>query len=156
MIDTIDGSITGIQIGVGESIGRLFATKFGVRGNKDLCVIGSTVHEANEAEDEYYLDDRNVVHFNTHSKGGGHAIMVYGWNDEGWLCQNSWSDQFGNHGRFVLPYSYGLVEARVLVDDTTLDSNSVESAALQRPVNNKILNVFYCAGNFILNLFKKK
>jgi len=27
----------------------------------------------------------NVVIFNKKSSGGGHAIMIYGWNSKGWL-----------------------------------------------------------------------
>ena len=75
--------------------------------------------------------------------------MVYGWNEKGWLIQNSWGPSFGNDGRFILPFDYGLVEARALID-----YDNPEDLALKKPVNNKIFNIFYKIANFFLNLFK--
>lgn len=99
--------------------------------------------------DKYSLDSNNVIHFDKASNGGGHAIMVYGWNEKGWLIQNSWGEAFGNKGRFILPFDYGLVEARAMID-----YENPEDLTLCRPKNNKVFNIFYKIANFFINLFK--
>lgn len=100
--------------------------------------------------DNYKLTPSNVIIFDKRSNGGGHAIMIYGWTEEGWLIQNSWGTDFGDNGRFILPFSYGLLEARALVDHENEDD-----VTLFKPRNNKILNIFYKIGNFFANLFYK-
>ena len=35
---------------------------------------------------------------------------------EGFLCQNSWGENWGNKGRFILPYSIPLAEAKGFAD----------------------------------------
>ena len=44
MIDTVQ--TYGVSIGVGESFGKMFATRIGARGEKDYLLIGTTVIEA--------------------------------------------------------------------------------------------------------------
>lgn len=95
---------------------------------------------------KYKLDD-NVIHFDTTSGRGCHAIMVYGFNEKGWLCQNSWGKNWGNDGRFILPYEYGFVEAWSFVDSKNND--------IYKPKQNKFLNVIYKLINYIINLFRK-
>lgn len=56
------------------------------------------------------------------SNFGYHAIVIYGWNSEGWLCQNSWGPYWGNRGLFKLKYDYGIVEAYSVVDDDEFSS----------------------------------
>ena len=48
-----------VSVGIGESIGRLFATKIGARGEKDNILLGSTVTTADHFEDE--LADKNQL-----------------------------------------------------------------------------------------------
>ncbi len=97
--------------------------------------------------DDYKLCG-NTIDFNTDSDNGYHAVMVYGFNDEGWLCQNSWGKNWGDNGRFVLPYKYGFREAWSFVDAKNSD--------IHKPKRNKFFNVVYKIVNFIANLFKKK
>lgn len=47
---------------------------------------------------------------------GGHAIVIYGWDKNGWKIQNSWSGFWGNHGRAIWPYSYKIREAYAIID----------------------------------------
>lgn len=42
-----------VSVGVGQSVGRLFAAKIGARGEKDNILLGRTVNEADKNEDEY-------------------------------------------------------------------------------------------------------
>lgn len=47
---------------------------------------------------------------------GYHAIVIYGYNKQGFLCQNSWGASWGSDGRFILPYEIKITEARGLID----------------------------------------
>lgn len=98
--------------------------------------------------DRYKFRDKNVLDFDTTRDYGYHAVMVYGFNENGWLCQNSWGESWGNDGRFILPYEHGFREAWSFVD---ADNDDVH-----KPKQNKILNFIYKICNFIINLFKKK
>lgn len=95
---------------------------------------------------KYKLND-NVIQFDIKSGRGCHAIMVYGFNETGWLCQNSWGKNWGNDGRFILPYEYGFVEAWSFVDAKNND--------IHKPKQNKFLNTIYKIINFLINLFRR-
>ena len=41
---------------------------------------------------------------------GGHAMCVVGWDETGWIIQNSWSKQWGDNGNKHLPYEYPISE----------------------------------------------
>lgn len=47
---------------------------------------------------------------------GGHAIVLYGWNKDGWLIQNSWGRLWGDKGTATYPYDYPFKEAFAIVD----------------------------------------
>lgn len=36
---------------------------------------------------------------------GGHAVIVVGWDEEGYILQNSWGTGYGYGGRITMPYS---------------------------------------------------
>lgn len=55
--------------------------------------------------------DENYVAYVPNQPYGGHAVMCYGWNEQGLLIQNSWGENWGNKGTFILPYSYEFYEA---------------------------------------------
>lgn len=54
---------------------------------------------------DYYVEPKTYImkHFNNNI-GGYHAMVIYGWNKDGWKIQNSWGVTFGNRGRAILPY----------------------------------------------------
>ena len=56
------------------------------------------------------LDDDYVAYVPTKPEGG-HATLCYGWNEKGLLIQNSWGENWGNKGTFILPYEYPVYEA---------------------------------------------
>lgn len=67
----------------------------------------------------------NVTKFIVSDKKGGygrHAIVIYGWDDSGWYCQNSWGSNWGNNGLFKLHFEDGPDESFGLVDDESLSS----------------------------------
>ena len=41
---------------------------------------------------------------------GGHAMCVVGWDETGWIIQNSWSASWGDKGCLHLPYEYPINE----------------------------------------------
>ena len=94
------------------------------------------------------LDEDGIIHFDTDSDKGYHAVMVYGFNEKGWLCQNSWGKYWGNKGRFILPYEHGFREAWSFVDANNGD--------IRKPVQNSLFDVIYRAINFIINIFAEK
>lgn len=50
--------------------------------------------------------------------GESHAIILIGWNEEGWIIQNSWGEAWGNKGRKTVPYtSNGINYIYVLHDE---------------------------------------
>ena len=50
-----------VTVGIGESIGNLFATKIGARGEKDNLLLGSIVTQADHYEDEFAGKNQLVV-----------------------------------------------------------------------------------------------
>jgi hypothetical protein len=47
---------------------------------------------------------------NTTNFAGYHAITIVGWNERGWLIQNSWGPTWGSKGRAILSFSYPKLE----------------------------------------------
>lgn len=83
---------------------------------------------------------------------GRHCILIYGWNQNGWLIQNSWGEAWGNGGRAVYPFEYPLSEVWG-ISDTIIDSNDI-STGLNYFTDGfcKIINSII---NFFKDLFKK-
>lgn len=80
----------------------------------------------------------------------GHAMVIYGWNEDGWLIQNSWGLFWGNNGVAIWPYAYKLREAFAIIDteDTHLDIDKpfVSKNKFQRfciRIANQIYSFFY-------------
>lgn len=101
--------------------------------------------------DDSIITHDGVIIMNTEADYGYHAIMIYGWNKKGWLCQNSWGSTWGNCGRFIYPFnntylSEKIEEAWLFVDAKNSD--------IYAPKRNKGFDFFYSIINFILNLFK--
>ena len=103
--------------------------------------------------EKYDINEGNVITFNQTTDFGYHAIMIYGWTQEGFLCQNSWGKRFGKDGCFVLPYSYPIAEAKALID---LEDVEDEALVVPNKSKNELIDVFLKMFNFILNIFSKK
>lgn len=61
LIDTFSTMNYGLKIGIGESFGNLYVTKFGIRNHKDIAVLGSSLFDANEAEDKFAKENELVI-----------------------------------------------------------------------------------------------
>ena len=95
---------------------------------------------------KYQFDDNKLI-FDTTSPFGYHAIMIYGYNKEGWLCQNSWGDHWGIGGLFLYPYESKLTEAWSFVD--------ADSTDVIKPTKVNWIKKLYKILNFILNLCRR-
>ena len=80
---------------------------------------------------------------------GGHCLIIYGWNSDGWKVQNSWGRYWGKKGCAILPYDMEINEIWGVTDDI------IEGVDIVKPFTSdigkiiaKILNVFW-------NLFSK-
>lgn len=87
------------------------------------------------------LDDNNIVKMPEGKLNGYHMIILYGWNKNGYLFQNSWGNYWGTNGRAVLPYKYEIDSAWAISTDT----NNVETYQ----------TIWQKLYNFILKFFKK-
>ena len=97
----------------------------------------------------FTLSNKDILQGDKKGDYGYHAIAIVGWNKNGFICQNSWGEKWGDKGYFTLPYSIGVAECFGLVDDSTL-------GIFKEPKRNRILNIFYKLFNFIINIFYKK
>ena len=107
--------------------------------NHGYVVAGMKWHKGATLTDGVYTPTDEVA--------GGHAIVLYGWNDKGWLAQNSWGGNWGNKGRFIIPFDVKLTEMWGITDNITDD--------IVIPKRSKIRDIFYKAFNAIINLFNK-
>lgn len=79
---------------------------------------------------------------------GRHAIVIYGWSKKGWLAQNSWGGNWGNKGRFIIPFDFKFNETWGITDNITDD--------IIKPKSGKIWDALYRIYNAIVNLFTKE
>lgn len=96
-----------------------------------------------------YIFEDSIIRFDKDSEYGLHAIMIYGWNKDGFLCQNSWGTDFGDKGRFILPYSDKIEEAWCLVDYVPDDDEIIT------PYKDTVFDVIYKLVNMIINAIIK-
>lgn len=84
--------------------------------------------------DDIKIEDGVMITNEVTSKyTGGHCMVIYGWNETGWLVQNSWGTFWGNKGRFVLPYNVSRKETWGV-----LDAASNSSLYIEKPFKTKI------------------
>ena len=77
-----------------------------------------------------------------------HAMIIYGWDNEGWLIQNSHGSWWAGDGRTILPFDAFLVEAWGIVDfnNTAEQAIRIEYPNIPKVVAkaiNKFMNLFY-------------
>lgn len=95
--------------------------------------------------------DENYIAYIPDGATGGHAVVCYGWNEIGLLIQNSWGENWGNKGCFILPYEHPFSEAWVLTKDPNI---AIKPNAFA--LREFIVNLFKVIATFIKGLFKKR
>ena len=96
---------------------------------------------------ECEITEEGMVFMDYDSPHGRHAIVIYGYDKRGWLCQNSWGKSFAKDGRFILPYTEEFNEVWSFVDAANDD--------IHIPKTNSFLDIIYKFINSIINLFKR-
>jgi len=76
-----------------------------------------------ETED-LILDKDNIIQIPNEYPNSGHAMLIVGWNELGFIVQNSWGKNWGDNGYAILPYEYRIREAWGV---TTTQYHSIES-----------------------------
>ncbi len=93
----------------------------------------------------FYCNDNNILSGEQSGDFGYHAIMLYGWDENGFLAQNSWGKSYGKNGRFILPYEIDVREAWQWVD--------AEAEDIVKPSRGPIIDILYKIVNAIINFF---
>lgn len=95
------------------------------------------------------VDESGVLHTDYIGYAGGHCMFIYGWNERGWKIQNSWGEDWGINGCFILPYEMGMAECWAVMDDI------IEGAYVKKPFQSKAGKNFAKIINKICNVFHK-
>ena len=83
---------------------------------------------------------------------GIHCMVIYGWNKDGWLIQNSWGTLWGKKGRAILPFNIKKNEAWGVSDEVV-----GENTDIKKPFHKSLFLKFVAKVlNLLSNLFKKK
>lgn len=69
------------------------------------------IFSINVRMDNLSMNDDYVINMTNDKIRGGHAMVLFGWNEKGWLIQNSWGPEWGKNGTAILPYEYKIDEA---------------------------------------------
>lgn len=88
-----------------------------------------------------------VITTSQKSDGGGHCMIIYGWNERGWKIQNSWGTFWGDKGKAILPYDIKIREAWGIIDTLTHTETNVV-----KPYNSKVGSWFAKVLNFFINI----
>lgn len=95
-----------------------------------------------------YKLKNGVYTYTSNETRGYHCMVVYGWDERGWLVHNSWGRGWGQNGKFVVPFDFKWTEAWAVVDNITLDENII------RPEDNWFIRTFGNLINKIVNFFR--
>ena len=104
-------------------------------------------------KDNAYIADDIYCYPQDAENSGRHCVLVVGWNENGWIIQNSWGALYAGDGYFTLPFDFKINEAWGTTDQKD------DCSLLKRKVRNKFMNKVYEIINRIINWFynrKKK
>ncbi|MBR2388156.1 MAG: C1 family peptidase [Clostridia bacterium] len=104
-----------------------------------VVVVSMNTYKGSKLVDDVYTYDSTAEH-------GRHCVFIYGWNEKGWLVQNSWGILYGGDGRFIIPFDYKFNEMWGIVDNIT-------EGELNKPKRNSFLDIIYSVWNMIVNLY---
>ena len=85
---------------------------------------------------------------------GGHCMALVGWDETGWIIQNSWGKYWGNKGYLHLPYEYTLKEVWGIVINKDIPEPKKDNIFVR--LWNIIKNFFKKIGAFFKAIFGKK
>lgn len=109
---------------------------------KSALMAGNPILMAMNWYTDMEVDERGILTTEYKGWAGGHCMFIYGWNETGWLVQNSWGEDWGNGGRMIVPYEMEIEELWVVCDDI------IEDTKVKKPFSSK-------AGKVIAKIFNK-
>ena len=100
---------------------------------------------------KWYSDIRVKDGILTTSKSnyaGGHCMLIYGWNEQGWKVLNSHGKYWGEKGKCILPYDYKLEEAWGIID--TIEGTKID---IKKPFSSQLGKAIALFLNSLWKLF---
>ena len=98
-------------------------------------------------KDNAYIADDTYCYPQDAENSGRHCVLVVGWNENGWIIQNSWGALYAGDGYFTLPFDFKINEAWGTTDQKD------DYCLLKRKARNKFMNKVYEIINRIVNWF---
>ena len=98
-------------------------------------------------KDNAYIADDIYCYPQDAENSGRHCVLVVGWNENGWIIQNSWGALYAGDGYFTLPFDFKINEAWGTTDQKD------DCSLLKRKTRNKFMNKVYEIINRIINWF---
>ena len=89
-----------------------------------------------------------VYTYTSKDTSGYHCVVVYGWDERGWLVHNSWGSAWGKKGKFVVPFDFKWREAWAVTDQ-------IRSGDVVIPEENWFIKIFGGLINSVVNFFRK-
>lgn len=130
-------------------IGSYFRTNTTGEIKTALIKYGPVVASMNCKDGAKIEDDVYVFPDGAKNKGR-HCVLIVGWNEKGWIIQNSWGVLYAGDGYFTLPFESKLNEAWGVIDQTD------DYTLLKRKPRNGFMNAIYSIINKIINFFYSK
>ena len=93
------------------------------------------------------LDDNNIIQITNNQISGYHMLLIYGWNELGYLVQNSWGKDWGNNGTAILPYEYEIDSAWAI---STYTNNIITYQNIWKKIYSWFLKIINYIKNNIL------
>lgn len=90
---------------------------------KECLFNGMPVPASIPVRKDLALDENNVLKYTTGEPQGYHMITICGWNDKGFIFQNSWGLDWGDKGQAIIPYGYDIDTAWAV----STESNNIET-----------------------------
>jgi C1A family cysteine protease len=97
---------------------------------------------------KYKLTD-GVYSHSSDEYSGYHCMLIYGWDERGWLVHNSWGKKWGKNGKFVVPFDFKWREAWAVADHISGETN------ITRPADTWFIKTFGKVINTLVNFFRK-
>ena len=83
-------------------------------------------------------DKKYIIEMPNGKCNGYHAIIIYGYNKDGWLIQNSWGKDWANNGRAILPFDYPIDTAWAI---DTVENNVITYTTIWQKLYVLILKI---------------
>lgn len=116
---------------------------------RSLMKYGYLMVNMNTYEDGF-VSPEGIYVYDPAKPHGSHAVVIFGWNEQGWLMQNSWGIGWGNHGRCILPKDFKFNEVWGFTD------NIIEDGEFKSPFSGRFVGFLARLINYITNWFRRR